>query len=452
MLNLSQKPLKEEINFDYLYSLRTIKTNKGSVHLARWLVGILIGLILFLFTPWQQNIDGMGDMTALTPSKRPQKVETIIGGRIESWKVKEGQFVNAGDTIVVISEVKEKYLDPELLLRLQEQIDAKEASIDAKKGKSVALRRQIAALRDGMEFKLSQTANKVDQMRLKLTSDSTDFLAEKVNFEIAQKQFERQQTLYDQGLKSLTELENRKLKQQEASAKVISVQNKYFVTKNELINSQIELNTLAAEYLDKISKAESDLNSTLAEIFDGEGSLSKLRNEYASLKIRNEQYNVLAPQSGIIVQAQLAGIGETLKEGESIVTIMPQYPDIAAELFVKPMDVPLISKGRKVRLEFDGWPALQFSGWPNAAVGTFGGVVTVIDQVDSRNGKFRLLITPDPDDVPWPKQLRLGSGVKGWVMLEDVPLWYEIWRQLNGFPPSLESEPDDKDGLNVGKK
>jgi adhesin transport system membrane fusion protein len=450
MLNLSKKSVNEKIDFEYLYSLRTIKTNKGSIALAKWLVGMLIGTILFMFIPWQQNIDGLGDMTALTPSKRPQKVESIIGGRIESWKIKEGQFVNAGDTIVVISEVKEKFLDPELLERLQEQIVAKEASIEAKESKSVALRRQIAALRDGMEFKLSQTDNKVDQMRLKVTSDSTDFLAEKVNFEIAQKQFERQQTLYDQGLKSLTELENRKLKQQEAGAKVISVQNKYFVTKNELVNSQIELNTIAAEYLDKISKAESDLNSTLADIYDAEGSLSKLKNEYASLKIRNSQYNILAPQSGFVVQAQLAGIGETLKEGESIVTIVPQSPDIAAELFVKAMDVPLITKGRKVRLEFDGWPALQFSGWPNAAVGTFGGIVTVIDYVDSKNDKFRLLITPDPDDIPWPKQLRLGSGVKGWVMLDTVPLWYEIWRQLNGFPPSLKSEPD-ADASKVGK-
>jgi hypothetical protein len=71
--------------------------------------------------------------------------------------------------------------------------------------------------------------------------------------------------------------------------------------------------------------------------------------------------------------------------------------------------------------------------------------------VDSKNGKFRILVTPDPDDVPWPKQLRLGSGVRGWVMLDTVPLWFEIWRQLNGFPPSLESEPDFKEQIKVGK-
>ena len=117
---------------------------------------------------------------------------------------------------------------------------------------------------------------------------------------------------------------------------------------------------------------------------------------------------------------------------------------MAIEMYVKAMDVPLLSKGREVRIEFDGWPALQFSGWPSVSVGTFGGVVQVIDYVNSTGGEFRILVTPDPSDEPWPEQLRLGSGTKGWVMLDNVPIWYEIWRQLNGFPPSLYEEPLDE--------
>ena len=100
-----------------------------------------------------------------------------------------------------------------------------------------------------------------------------------------------------------------------------------------------------------------------------------------------------------------------------------------------------------MRLQFDGWPAIQFSGWPSVAVGTFGGTVTVIDVVSSGAGKYRLLVRPDSvngrdGERAWPKQLRLGSGVQGWVILDSVPVWYEIWRQLNGFPPTLQAEPD----------
>ena len=108
------------------------------------------------------------------------------------------------------------------------------------------------------------------------------------------------------------------------------------------------------------------------------------------------------------------------------------------------MDVPLISKGRRVRVQFDGWPAFQFSGWPSVSVGTFGGKVEVIDYVNTTPGEFRILIVPDENDQPWPDLLRAGSGIKGWVMLDDVPLWYEIWRQLNGFPPSLYRAPLEK--------
>ncbi len=450
MLNLSHNRIKGKVALENLYSLRTLKTPPFAKYLARWIMGLMGLVFLGLFIPWQQNIHGYGKVTAFTPSNRPQRVETVIGGRIESWKVREGEYVIAGDTIATISEVKEKYFDPELLDRLMEQIAAKESSLDAKKAKAMALERQVVALKEGMKFKLRQTENKVLQMNFKVTSDSTDYLAEMVNFEIAEKQFDRQQKLYDQGLKSLTELEGRRLKFQEAQAKLISVENKYLGSKNERVNAIIELSTLEAEFLDKISKAESDLGATRADIFETTGEISKLRNEYANMRIRNDQYHILAPQDGYIVQAQLAGLGETIKEGEPIVTIMPESPDIAVEMYVKAMDVPLLSKGRKVRIEFDGWPALQFSGWPNVAVGTFGGVISVIDYVNSTGGMFRILVTPDPEEDPWPTQLRLGSGVKGWAMLDEVPVWYEIWRQLNGFPPSLQQEPQPE--TKVAKK
>jgi adhesin transport system membrane fusion protein len=179
----------------------------------------------------------------------------------------------------------------------------------------------------------------------------------------------------------------------------------------------------------------------VAYLADAESEYSKLRNKFANVQVRTNQYNLVAPQDGYIVKALKAGIGETIKEGESVVTVMPNTPTLAVELYVRAMDVPLLDKGDQVRLEFDGWPALQFSGWPSVSVGTFGGIIEVIDYVNSQGGKYRILVSPDPNDEPWPEQLRIGSGVYGWAMLKEVPVWYEIWRQLNGFPPSLDAEP-----------
>jgi hypothetical protein len=160
--------------------------------------------------------------------------------------------------------------------------------------------------------------------------------------------------------------------------------------------------------------------------------------DIANLEIRQQNYVVRAPQEGYVVRADKSGVGEILKEGDALLTIMPANPQLATELFVTATDLPLLSKGNKVRIRFDGWPALVFSGWPNASLGTFGGEIQVIDYVNNHENLYRILVTPDPNDEPWPEQIRIGSGVYGWTMLDNVPIWYEIWRQLNGFPPNID--------------
>ena len=432
---------KTEISGHQLYTLKTLRTPGAGRRLARILLGIGAVFFIMLFVPWQQNIRGTGKITAFAPGDRPQSVESAIAGRITDWRVREGQFVNKGDTILSLAEIKADYFNPELLERLEEQVEAKYGSIESKRMKADALRKQIVALRQALDAKYEQAVNKVRQTEFKLVSDSVDFEAEKVRFTNFSNQYDRNKTLYEAGNIALTKFQDIESKFQESRMKVVSSENKFLETKAELINARVNLNGIQAEYADKISKAESDLNATLSDLFDAEASLAKLRNEYANMEIRNEQYQVIAPQSGYVVRAVRTGIGETIKEGEAVATIAPANPDVAVEMYVRAMDVPLISPGRKVRIEFDGWPALQFSGWPSVSVGTFGGVVQVIDFVNTANGQFRILVTPDPSDEPWPEQLRIGSGTKGWVMLDDVPVWYEIWRQLNGFPPSLYEEP-----------
>ncbi len=416
MLNFSRQRIDKMIPQDRLYSLRALKTPNAGKILARWLMVIMGIFFLMLFLPWQQNIRGSGKMTALNPMNRPQTIQAVIAGQIRKWHVREGQFVKKGDTIITISEVKEKYFDPQLLFRLTEQIDAKGGSITSKEGKASALRRQIKALRDAMNIKIEQSKAKLE--------------AEKFRFQNAENQFQRNKKLYEAGNIPLTKYQD--------------IEYKYQGSQADYLNAQIELDRVAAEYLDKISKAESDLSNTQAELFDTQAEVSKLKNEFANMQIRNYQYQILAPQNGYVVKAMMAGIGETIKEADAICTIMPQASDMAVELYVKAMDVPLLSKGRKVRIEFDGWPALQFSGWPSVSVGTFGGKVEVIDYVNSKPGEFRVLVIPDTTEQIWPSQVRVGSGIKGWVMLDDVPVWYEIWRQLNGFPPSLYEEPLDE--------
>ncbi|WP_192821847.1 HlyD family secretion protein [Rufibacter sp. LB8] len=402
--------------------------------MAYWVTGIFAGLFIFTLLPWTQNIRSAGSVTTLQPQDRPQTVHSTIAGRIEIWKVQEGQRVRKGDTLVVLSEVKEKYFDPQLLPRIQEQVQAKEGSLQATQAKAGALENQIVALQEGLQFSLEKARNKMRQGRLKVQSDSAEVVALKAEFAVAQDQYRRQEVLYQQGLKSLTELESRRLKLQEVQAKFQGVQNKLSISRNEVQNARIELSSLDAEYQDKIAKARSELNATRAYLGDSRADISKMQNEYANAQIRNSFYQITAPQDGYIVRALKSGLGETVKEGEAICSIMPANPQLAVQLYVKPIDMPLLDVGRKVRLQFEGWPTLVFSGWPNVGFGTFGGVVAVMDNIDSA-GKYRILVVPDPASGPWPEAVRIGSGAYGWAMLNDVPIWYELWRQMNAFPP-----------------
>ena len=412
-----------------------VRTPQAGRTLARWAAGLALGLLLAGFLPWTQNIRSTGELTTLRPQDRPQTVPSTIAGRIKTWRVQEGQLVRKGDTLAEIAEVKDKYFDPELLARTREQLQAKINGLRENTAKTAALGGQQTALRNALAASLAKARNKVTQTALKIKSDRADLVAAQADYAIAQRQQERQEYLYKQGLKSLTELEQRRLKLQESTAKLQSVQNKLGASVQDALNASLELTSLDADYADKLAKSESDRRSATSYQFDSEGQIAKLRNELANLSIRAGYYFITAPQTGYVVRALKQGEGEMVKEGEDLVRLMPANPQLAAELYVKPMDIPLLRVGRRVRLQFDGWPALVFTGWPGSSFGTFGGVVQVIDNIDS-DGQYRILVTHEPGTEPWPAPLRVGSGVYGWALLDDVTVWYELWRQINGFPPN----------------
>lgn len=432
--------LEKELKNSTLYTVQLVNTPKKFKIIRNWLAGIFLFLFLLLFLPWQQNINGKGKVTPFAPEDRPQNIPSIIGGRIEKWKVVEGQYVKKGDTLVIISEVKEKFFDPQLLQRTQKQIDNKVDGLAAKNRKIVALENQIDAMRSSVNIKMKMAKNKVLQAEFLVKGEKANFEAAKVNEELSRNQYDRLNELYKKGLASLTEIQNRSNKMQEAKSKAIEAENKFNKAENELINSRIDLNFIEAEYVDKISKAESTLEETAGELFESQADLIKLRIEYSNFQLRSGFYAIKAPQNGYVVQVLKAGIGETIKENENIATIVPSNTKTAVEMTVRALDMPLLYKGCKVRVQFDGWPALVFSGWPSASVGTFGGVVQAIDRNADANGNFRVLVVQDQNDVAWPELIRAGGGVYGWAMLSKVPVWYELWRQFNAFPPNFMEE------------
>jgi len=406
---------------------------------------ICIGVFfVFLFLPWTQNIRANGTVTTLYQDQRPQQVNTIIGGRVMKWHVKEGDYVKAGDTLVQLTEVKTDYLDPNLLQRTKEQLAGKELSVEYYKSKVDVADQQINAINSGLQLKLNQLMNKLNQLQLKVQADSAETAAANNDFNIGSKQYLRQKAMYDSGLVSLTQLEIRNQQFQNAQAKKIMAENKLANSKQDLAITRIEMSALQQENVEKVSKAQGDQFQSLTQIASGQSDIAKLQNLYASYHIRNGMYSILASQSGQIVKAQKAGIGEFVKEGEMIAEIVPDNIQYAVEMYVQPLDLPLIASGQKVRFLFDGFPAIVFSGWPKASSGTFGGEIVAVESNVSANGKFRVIVQEDEKDKPWPKELKIGAGAQGITLLNNVPVWFELWRNINGFPPDYYKKEDLK--------
>ncbi len=418
--------------------LRSFNEVYGSGRKSRvryWTLGILMIILVFLFLPWTQNIRARGAVTTLRQEQRPQELNTIIAGKVIKWHVKEGDHVNAGDTIIQIGEIKDDYLDPSLLKRTEEQLVAKEAAIESYSQKAATTQTQVAALESARDLKISELNNKITQQRMKIQSDSMDLIAAINDLNIKNVQYTRQVSLYDSGLVSLTQLEQRNQARQDAIAKKTSAEIKFQNARQEFLRLQIELNGVTQEYAEKISKTLGERFQALSQVASGESEVAKLKNQFSNYTIRNGMYYITAPQSGQITKARKAGIGEIVKEGEMIVEIVPDNFEYAVELFVKPMDLPLLHAGQKIRFVFDGFPAIVFSGWPGASYGTFGGEIVAVENSVSSNGNFRLLIKEDSADRKWPQELKMGTGANGIALLKEVPIWYELWRNINGFPP-----------------
>ncbi len=444
MLNITHTSVSKYVNKADFKSYKNLASRSNSKALLKMLIFLLVISFGGMFLPWTQNIRSKGYVTTLNPFDKPQNIQPLIGGRIAAWEVKEGDLVSIGDTIALLTEAKEAYLDPDLLANTKQQQSAKEKSAEAYLLKSKLLREQLFSLRNNRDSKLDQLKIKQEQLDLKITTTKLDLEAALTYVKNASNQLDRMEIMYDKGIKSLTDLEEKRLSKREAIAKQNSLENKIIQYKNDKQNLLQEIKVVNTDYLQKVAKIESEIQSADSYRFSLLGETNKIQSKVNQITQRQDAFVIRSPINGRITKVLKNGIGEYVKAQESIVTIVPTAFQKAVELYIKPFDMPLIKEGKKVRLQFDGWPAIVFSGWPENSFGTFAGKVFAIDNDISENGKYRILVIEDDTEKSWPELIRIGSGAQGLLLLNDVKVYYELWRQLNGFPPDFYNPENNK--------
>ena len=396
--------------------------------------------ICLLLVPWQQNFRCSGRVVAFTPLERRQDIDAPVGGRVIRWYVQEGSVVATGDPLVEISDI-----DPNFVVRLNQERDALQGKYDAARDKSSAYEQQVANLETTRDLAVAAASFRVDMAREKVKSAVASLDAARAALRAAEAQVERYRNLLADGLVSRRDFEVAERDYDVARTSVDSAQATLTASRNELQATEAELARIRAESESRIDSARAALNEARGQAQEALASLAKVEVSIS----RQASQVVRAPRDGIVFRLYANQDGQIVSTGQPLMELVPRTNDRSVELWMDGNDVPLVREGTPVRLQFEGWPAVQFVGWPSVAVGTFGGKVALIDPTDDGKGQFRILVVPDPVQPEWPDALYLRQGVraKGWVLLNRVTLGYEIWRQLNGFPPVIATQaPTGGDG------
>ncbi len=444
MLNITHISVSKYLDPSNYKSFKHFEDRSHSKYLPKIMIGIFLLFIASMFLPWTQNIRSTGQVSTLNPYDKPQNIQSLLGGKIDKWYVKEGQLVDVGDTIAILTEAKEEYLDPDLLANTKVQREAKLRSVDAYNSKYNFLVDQLDALQELQKTKIQQLQIKQQQIEIEINSMQQELIAAETYAENASNQLLRMEQMHERGIKSLTDLETKKLSNREAEAKLLSVKNKLTKLDNDKLDLIQEREFVLTDFQQKVAKVESEIQSTNSYRFSLEGESNKLQSKYNQIEQRQNAYIITSPINGRITKILKNGIGEFVKPQDDIATIVPTEYQRAVELYVQPVDMPLIREGKEVRLQFDGWPAIVFSGWPNNSFGTYSGEVFAIDNDISENGKYRIIVVENDEEKKWPELIRIGSGARGLLLLNDVKVYYEVWRKLNGFPPDFYESGSNK--------
>lgn len=416
-----------------------------SARLLGWSIVLLP--IMALFAPWQQFVVGEGIVSAYTPMDREQSVDAPVSGRLTRWHVQEGSKVQAGDPLLEISDI-----DRNLLSRLQEQRTALRAKVDALVEQAQSYDEQTRNLQTTRDLLITTAQYRADMAKARTQSAVESLHAAQATLTAAVQQLERLQRLQQDGIVSRRDLELAVRDERVARRAVNSANAALQSARADQEAAEADVDRVKADAQSKTDSSIASASKARSELADSQTSLAKIEVDLA----RQQAQVVTAPRAGTVFRLFGNPEGKVVKQGDALLVVVPDTSARAVELWVDGNDVPLISKGRHVRLQFEGWPAVQFVGWPSVAVGTFGGTVAFVDATDDGKGKFRIMVTPDGAEQPWPNArfLRQGVRTRGWVLLEQVRLGWEIWRQLNGFPPVIamdEPETEEKP-KNVARK
>jgi membrane fusion protein, adhesin transport system len=420
----------------------------GGSRLLGWVLGAMfvVGIPTLIFAPWVQNVSGTGRVVGTTPLERQQSIDAPVEGRVTKWYVIEGSRVKEGDLIADIADN-----DPMILERLKEERNMIDMRVDQAKSRVTAQEVAVQQIELSRRNALDSARSRVKVAEDNIRAAENGLRAAEFSLVANQQNLERIKAGLASGLYSQRQYELQIQDNGRAETEVARTKAALQASINEKLARDADLQKTETDFQNSIATARATLATGKSEVANSVAEMQRVEVRVA----RQSTQAVRAPRAGTILQLLAQPGGQILKSGDPIAMFVPATANLVVELYMNGNDIPLIHNGDPVRLQFEGWPAIQFTGWPSVAIGTFGGRVMLVDATDNGNGMFRILVEPDPKDEPWPstRYLRQGVRTNGWVLLNQVSLGFELWRQFNGFPPTVspKMDPSSKEGSSKKK-
>lgn len=408
-----------------------VNTPAGIKRFVRWSGVLFILLVLAaILLPWQQNVTANGKVTAFSPSERVQTIDAPVSGLITKWHVQEATQVQAGDLLLEISDT-----DPQFQIRLESKRDNQEIKVKTKQDELLAYELQLKNLASSRDAKIAATNYKLDVANQKKLASDEAVSSATATLEAATIQHKRLNRLLADGLVSRRDVEVAERDQIIAKRNLNSANAQLASALAEVKSAKADIRQISAETDAKLASTQALINKIKGELAETQNSLTRAEIDLS----RQNMQRITAPRSGTIFQLPVNSQSQIIKQGDPLLVIVPDAQQRAVELWVDGRDAPLVYKGVEVRIEFEGWPAIQVPGWSDVNVGTFVGEVAFVDPTDNGNGQFRVMVLPKEGEKAWPdvRILRQGVMAKGWLLLDKVTIGYEIWRLLNNFPPMI---------------
>ena len=413
-------------------SLQLAKTPTGVDKAIKYIATFFFVFpFLTLFLPWQQNVTALGKVTAYSPAERTQTIDAPVGGVITKWHVQEGTKVKKGDVLIEISDIDAQFKD-----RLEFQRDNLKDKLLAKEQELKTYQIQQQNLLNSQDARIASSQFKLDVANQKILAASEAISASEATLDAATQQINRLQRLLQDGLVSKRDVEVAERDQIIATRNLNSARAQYQSAKAEAQSAKVEIEQIKADTQATLESNNAVINKIKGELADSQNSLA---SSEVSLS-RQSMQRIVAPRDGTIYRLPVNSQSQVISQGQPLLVILPDTEERSVELWVDGRDAPLIVKGSEVRLEFEGWPAIQVAGWSNIGFGTFPGKVAFVDPTDNGTGNFRVMIVPSDSEWPSARFLKQGISAKGWILLDRVTIGYEIWRILNGFPPRIPQE------------